>query len=130
MIDQVADYNVVTVAGAGSLVAAALYLRKVFKGMGLEDSRRDAELNVITTLRAEVDRLANTNSVMSKALSDLQLEIIKLRNENIALTGEIAALRTENASLTHEVLKLNQQITKWDHKCDSCEYRKEMPCPN
>ena len=126
MIEQVADYTVVTVAGAGSLVAAALYLRKIFRGMGLEDSRHGAEINVIETLRAEVDRLATTNGVMSKALSDLQIEIIKLRNENIALTGEIAALRTENASLTHEVLKLNEQITRWDGKCDLCEYKKDQ----
>ena len=123
MLEQVADYTAFSLTAAGTLGAGGRYLHKMFKGMGLEDSRRTAEIEVINTLRAEVDRLANTNAVMSRALSDLQLEIIKLRNENIALTGEIAALRSENASLTHEVLKLNEQITRWDGRCDTCEFK-------
>jgi FtsZ-binding cell division protein ZapB len=124
MLEQVADYTLVSVAGAGSLVAAALYLRKVFKGMGLEDSRRDAEFGVIHTLREEVARLAAINGEMSRALQDLQMEIIKLRNENITLMGEIAALKTENMQLTKEVLKLNDQLTKWDDHCENCIHKK------
>lgn len=124
MIEQVADYTVVSVAGAGSLVAVALYLRKVFRGMGLEDSRSEAEKGVIQTLREEVSRLAVVNSELGHALNTLQLEIIKLRNENIQLMGEIAALKQENIQLTREVLKLNDQLSNWDNKCDDCEYKK------
>jgi hypothetical protein len=120
MLEQVADYTIVSVAGAGSLVAGALYLRKIFRGMGLEDSRGAAEKGVIDTLREEVARLASINGEMSHALTALQLEIIKLRNENIALMGEIAALKQENIALTKEVLKLNDQLSRMDHKCDVC----------
>ena len=125
MLEQVADHTVVTVAGAGSLVAAALYLRKIFRGMGLEDSRNDAEKGVIVTLREEVTRLASINTEMSNALTALQMEIIKLRNENIALMGEIAALKQENIALTREVLKLNDQLSRMDHKCDVCEFARD-----
>jgi FtsZ-binding cell division protein ZapB len=124
MLEQVADYTIVTVAGAGTLVAAALYLRRIFKGLGLEDTRRSAEIEVITTLRSEVARLATINTEMSRSLTDLQMEIIKLRNENIALMGEIAALKQENIVLTKEVLKLNDQLAKWDTHCDNCEFKK------
>jgi FtsZ-binding cell division protein ZapB len=124
MIEQVADYTVATVGGAGGLVALAFYLRKIFKGMGLEDSRTDAEKGVIHTLRDEVTRLAEINTQMSNALTSLQMEIIKLRNENIALMGEIAALKQENIHLTKEVLKLNEQLGNWDTMCANCEHKK------
>lgn len=124
MIEQVADYTIVSVTGAGALVAAGLYLRKIFRGMGLEDTRNLAEKGVIDTLREEVSRLASINSEMSKALVDLQMEVIKLRNENIQLMGEISSLKQENIMLTREVLKLNDQLTKFDTKCDGCEFKK------
>ena len=77
--------------------------------------------SVIDTLREEVSRLANINTQMSKALVDLQMEVIKLRNENIQLMGEISSLKQENIMLTREVLKLNEQLTKWDGKCETCD---------
>jgi predicted nuclease with TOPRIM domain len=124
MLEQVANYAVASLAAAGSLVAGALYLRKIFRGMGLEDSRGAAEKGVIDTLREEVGRLASINAEMSKALTALQLEIIKLRNENISLMGEIAAMKNENASLTKEVLKLNEQLARLDNKCEMCDLAK------
>ena len=125
MIEKIASDTAIVLAGTGGFVGLALYLRRIFKNLGLEDNRRGAELDVILTLRAEVDRLAKTNTKMSEALSELQLEVIKLRNENITLTGEIGALRNENAMLTAEVLKLNDQIKGWGTKCDDCPYRKK-----
>ena len=123
MLEKIASDTALVVTGAGGFVGIALYLRKLFKDLGLEDSRRNAEKEVIDTLRAEVDRLAKTNIVMSNSLGELQIEIIKLRNENITLTGEIGALRNENAQLTAEVLKLNDQINGWDSKCITCSYK-------
>ena len=125
MIAQVADYAVASIGGAGAMVAMGLYLRKVFKGMGLEDSRSAAEKGVIDTLREEVTRLAHINSEMSAALTVLQMEIIKLRNENIQLMGEIAELKQENITLTKEVLKLNEQLTTWNNKCDLCQLKRK-----
>lgn len=123
MLEKVASDTAIVLTGAGGFVGLAFYLRRLFKSIGLEDSRRNAEIDVIATLRAEVDRLATTNTMLSKAVSDLQLETIKLRNENITLTGEIAALRSENATLTAEVLKLNGQVESWGNKCDNCPYK-------
>lgn len=124
MIDAIANDATVVLTGAGGFIGLALYLRRLFKNLGLEDSKRSAEQDIIKNLRDEVTRLATINTEMSNALTHLQLEVINLRNENITLTGEIAALRNENAALTREVLKLNDQIMKWDKKCDNCEHRK------
>jgi FtsZ-binding cell division protein ZapB len=129
MLEKIATDTTIVLTGAGGFVGLALYLRRVFKNLGLEDSRRDAEREVIDTLRAEVDRLARTNTTMSQALSELQVEIIKLRNENITLTGEIGALRNENAQLTAEVLKLNDQIKDWGSRCDTCQYKPQSTTP-
>jgi FtsZ-binding cell division protein ZapB len=123
MLDQIASDTVVVLTGAGTFVGLALYLRRLFKNLGLEDTRRAAEQDIIKHLRDEVTRLAAINTEMSNALTHLQLEVINLRNENITLTGEIAALRNENAQLTREVLTLNEQIMKWDKKCDNCRFK-------
>jgi len=130
MTDQIINDTVTILGGAGGFVALALYLRKVFKGMGLEDMQRNthasaaaAENTVIHTLRAEVERLAVTNTKMSSALSDLQVEIINLRNENITFVGEVGALRNENAMLTSEIMKLQEQISGWSTKCDACPHK-------
>lgn len=130
--------TVTTFASAGGFVALALYLRKVFRSMGLDNDRVDAERDIIKGLRDEVTRMAMINTEMSAAIMRLQLEVINLRNENTNLTSEIhalrnenanltseiSALRNENAALTHEVLKFNDKIMRWDKKCSNCEHRK------
>ena len=123
MIDQVASDATVIVGGAGGIIGVALMLRKMWTGTRLDEARQGGEHSIIKTLRDEVERLGNINKDMSDALSTLQLEIIKLSNQNIALVGEIGALRNENAQLTMEILKLNDQISKWDTKCAICKYR-------
>lgn len=127
MTEQIINDTIITMGGAGGLVALALYLRRVFKAMGFEEQQRNAESSVIKTLRDEVERLAQTNSRMSAALSELQVEIINLRNENITFVGEVGALRNENAQLTSEILKLQDQIASWASKCDICPHKKGSP---
>lgn len=127
MTEQIINDTIITMGGAGGLVALALYLRRIFKGMGFEEQQRSAESSVIKTLRDEVERLAATNTKMSLALAELQDEIINLRNENITFVGEVGALRNENASLTAEILKLQDQIASWASKCDICPHKKGSP---
>lgn len=124
MMEQVTNYATAVVAGGGGLVALGLYLRKIFKNMGLDDNRRQAEVEIINNLRGEVSRLSTVNTDMGNAVANLQTEVIKLRNENIALMGEIAAMKVENANLTAEILKLNEQLKRFSNVCDDCEFKK------
>jgi predicted nucleic acid-binding Zn-ribbon protein len=116
MLEKVLESTAYLGAGVSAIIVVALLLRKLASTYGAENS-------VIQTLRDEIDRLAKTNKTLSDATAALQQEVIALRNENIQLQGEIAALRHENAHLTKEVLKLNEQITKWDSKCEHCMHR-------
>jgi FtsZ-binding cell division protein ZapB len=117
-------------AGVGFLIAMAFAFRKYYRTDKMESSHaakvemaNEAESTVINTLRQEVERLVKTNAKMSEALQDLQLEVIKLRNENITFIGEVGALRNENARLTAEIIRLQSQLDGWPDKCNNCKWK-------
>ena len=117
-------------AGVGFLIAMAFAFRKYYRNDKMESSHAvkieaaaEAETTVINTLRQEVERLVKTNAKMSEALQDLQLEVIKLRNENITFIGEVGALRNENARLTAEIIRLQAQLDGWPDRCATCKWK-------
>ncbi len=111
--DQIINDSVVITASAGGVVALALYIRKIFGGLGLENARVAGENDVIRILRDEVNRLADTNTKMAVALRDLQEEVTRLRKENSDLSTEIETLSNEIKSLAR----------KQAEKCEVCPHR-------
>lgn len=116
--------------GAGGVVGAAFAFRKAFGqwiGIGADTKAVEAGSKVLEaganataaggmaistvyeTLTKEINRLAEVNEGMSKALNDLH--------------HEVAALRKENLDLRDEVTKLNDQLTRITSlyaSCDTC----------
>ena len=65
MLDEFTQLAIAIAGGSTGLVGAAIYIRRLFKNLGLEDSQRGASdtaalgvSQVIETLRSEVGRLS------------------------------------------------------------------------
>ncbi len=73
-------------AGGGALVALAFYLRRVFKGMGLEDVQRAAAVSaseasetILSNLQAEVDRLSKRVETLEGQVHHLTEKLASVR---------------------------------------------------
>lgn len=73
-------------AGGGALVALAFYLRRVFKGMGLEDVQRAAAVSaseasetILSNLQAEVDRLSKRVETLEGQVHHLTEKLANVR---------------------------------------------------
>lgn len=85
-IGDLATNGLLMTGGGGALVALALYLRRVFKAMGLEDAQRDAAVNgvaandqVLANMRAEIDRLGSRISALETKVEELTTKLANVR---------------------------------------------------
>ena len=81
------------VAGGASLVAAVTLIRKMISGSNKDAATDSATTDVIELLRSEVQRLSEQNQRFSVLISNLQLEVIALRDENSRLLKTVTGDR-------------------------------------
>ena len=105
-------------AGAGALVAISLYLRRIFKNMGLEDAQLtsaekavNANVAVLDNLQGEVTRLVKRVAILEEQLTHIQDKLAGVRL--LALECYELALACECDDQTRsELLSVLRQIIK------------------
>lgn len=79
--------------GISALVAGVLALRRFIQNDRVKEANSKAETDVVTMLRAEVSRLAESNANLSKQVQNLM-------QANMALQGTVHELQMQVKSLT------------------------------
>lgn len=96
-------------AGAGAaVVGAVLYWKKILTSFAREDvmtGRAEAELDIIETLRAELDRLSKQNGMLAE-------QLIRLQATAMELQASVNTSRLENRELRDEIHSLRDEITR------------------
>jgi FtsZ-binding cell division protein ZapB len=73
-------------AGAlGGLALAYYKLKKIIASDQAATQNDSAQINIVTLLREEINRLSEQNVKLARIVNTLQLEVITLRNENSEL---------------------------------------------
>lgn len=95
---ELASNGILMTGGGGALVALALYLRRLFKSMGLEDAQREHALNgvaaheqVLAGMRSEIDRQNNRITALESRVEELATKLANVR----AAALDCYALATE-----------------------------------
>lgn len=85
-ISETINTAVLSVGGAGGVVALGLYLRRIFKGLSLEDAGNESAKNglevndqVLKNMQFEVGRLAKRVSVLEKQVDELADKLANVR---------------------------------------------------
>lgn len=97
------------------LGTVALAFIAVFVGIQklLKDWRSSsAEMNIITLMHTELERLSEQNTQLSTELGRLHTEVINLNRELQNLTVENQRLQSEVVALTKEVTRLQAVLHK------------------
>ena len=109
-IEPVVTYAAGYMGLGGGVVGLVLYIRKLFKDIGLEDSKRrneqestDAVTSIIQTMREELARLATMNKSLSTEIEQLQHCVIMIRKEKDELALEVAQLTRELSKLRADI---------------------------
>lgn len=115
---QIVQQGLTFSAGTGALVALVLYIRRIFKGMGLEDAQLSstekafgASDMVLDNLQGEVDRLSKRVSLLEEQVAHLNEKLA-----NVRLTAlecyEIALACNCAGETRNELLERIRQIIK------------------
>lgn len=106
--DLVDNWPAATAGIAAALAGAVLYGKRVLTSFAREDAntvRAEAEVDIITSLRSELDRLGQQNVMLAE-------QLIKLQATAIDLQDAVRITRRENGELRDEIQSLRGEISR------------------
>lgn len=117
-INQLIQQGLAISAGAGAIVALVMYIRRIFKNMGLEDAQMESTSKamsandaVLDNLQSEVYRLSKRVGVLEEQVAQLKEKLANVRL--MALECYEIALQCNCANETrHELLDRIREIIK------------------
>lgn len=107
---DISSFSITEAAGGVSvaLVTIAFGIQKLLASWRVSST----ETSIITLMHTELERMSAQNSLLSKELNTLQIEIVNLNKQLRELSSENQRLHNEVASLTREVGSLQTMLQK------------------
>lgn len=106
MIDFSFNPSDLSAAVVVGVIGAIVGVQTIMKGW----KETKTESNIISLMHTELERMSTQNTVLTKELTNLQLEIIKLNKEIRDLSIENQKLYLEVSSINLEVSQLREVI--------------------
>lgn len=80
-ITQLIQQGLTISAGTGAIVALVLYIRRIFKGMGLEDAQIHANTSAVAANDAVLQNLQSEIARLSKRVGVLEEQVVHLSDK-------------------------------------------------